>query len=1066
MTDVHARVAAVVLCFPLLAASLAAAGASEAGGVELRFNRDIRPLLSENCFHCHGPDAGARKANLRLDTRDGLFGRTKKRGPVVTAGAPEKSELWLRVSSGDSDEAMPPAESHKVLKPGEKETLRRWIAAGAPWQPHWAFIRPERPPLPAVKNAGWVRNPIDRFVLARLEAAGLMPAPEADRRTLARRLALDLTGLPPEPAEVDAFVGDGSPGYYERYVTRLLNSPRWGEHRGRYWLDAARYADTHGLHFDNYREIWPYRDWVIRAFNRNEPFDQFTVQQIAGDLLPDPTDEDLIATGFHRCNTTTNEGGTIEEENLANYARDRVETTCWVWLGLTANCAVCHDHKFDPITTRDFYSMSAYFRNTTQNAYDGNVRDTAPMLSVPSEGDRARWRALPREITAAEASMSRRRLAASPAFEEWLITAKPESIDRLMNLEALAFFAPLAEGRGDPVASVGPPLRTEGEPKWQTDAKDGKIGPALPLGPSLRLEAPAVGDFERDQAFSVAAWIRPGKGDVEGSVLARMDEGRDYRGWDLYQSGKRLAVHLVSQWDQDAIKVSTRREALSPGEWQHVVATYDGSSRAGGIKLYVNGREQEVSVDRDTLKSSIRTEVAFRVGGRHRGQVFDSGFVQDLRVYRRVLPPAEAALVGDYGFARSALALSFADRRPRQRNALFDFYLTRLDAPYQQIWARLEGLKGEQVAIRQRSPVTLIQQERAGTEPKAHILYRGQYDQPRDEVRANVFGWLAPPPAESATNRLGLAGWLVSRENPLPARVTVNRFWQEVFGAGLVRTSVDFGTMGELPSNQDLLDWLAVEFQESGWDVKRLFREMVTSAAYRQSAAVTPAKLEADPENRLISRGPRFRLDAEMIRDYALTVSGLLGSRVGGPSVKPYQPERVWESVAMPESNTRNYLQDHGESLYRRSLYDFWKRAAPPANLEALNAPSRETACLRRERTDTPIQALVTLDDPQFVEAARLVAERCLRTNGGRPEAVLGALASRILLRSLSPNEAAVALSAAARFEADYQAHPEAAGQLLAVGEFPVDPAIPPARLAAWTLLANGFLNLDEALNK
>jgi len=1047
----------------LLALSVPADAATQ----KIHFNREIRPILSENCFHCHGPDSGKRKAGLRLDTKEGLYGGTKEEGPVLTPGNPAKSALWSRIVTTDADDLMPPPESHRVVTAEQKATLKRWIEEGAPWQPHWAFVRPERAPLPAVQNASWVRNPIDRFVLAKLDAMGLKPAPEADRRTLARRVALDLTGLPPTPAEVDAFVKDKSPKAYENLVDRLLDSSAWGEHRGRYWLDAARYADTHGLHFDNYREMWPYRDWVIRAFNRNQRFDQFTVEQLAGDLLPGATDDQLVASGFHRCNMTTNEGGTIEEENLANYARDRVETTSWVWLGLTANCASCHDHKFDPVSTKDFYSMAAYFRNTTQGGFDGNVKDSNPSVVVPqSATERARWKQIPDDIAGVKKRLENRRRDSRPEFERWLASATAESTPTGPSESGLLVHAVLNDGAGDelkiqrgPQASV----RTAKAGEWKSG---GRLGPALVLTPETTPDLGDVGDFERDQPFSYGAWVRVPSGGTYQSVLARMDQSRDYQGWDLFTHDRNYAVHLVNAWPANALKVVTTENPLKPGEWQHVFVTYDGSGKPAGLKIFINGKAARTRGETDTLTGSIRTQVPLRVGQRSKDQLLANGQVQDVRVYGRTLQPDEVRSLAEDAPTRLLLALPASQRTPAKVDALYEFYLSQKDPGFFLTRDELAKIEAERDAIRSRSPVTHVQREKMDSTPTAKVLFRGQYDKPKDTVVAGPFAVLNPLPPGSPTNRLGLARWIVAPENPLTARVTVNRFWQEVFGAGIVRTTEDFGVVGDTPANQELLDWLAVEFQNGGWDVKQLFRLMVTSAAYRQSGQTTPEKIEKDPANRYLSRGPRFRMDAEMVRDYALAVSGLANRKIGGPSVKPYQPDGVWEAVAMPESNTKKYERDRGESLYRRSLYTFWKRAAPPAMMDVFNAPSRETCSVRRERTNTPLQALATLNDIQFMEAARVLAQDVLKRHRGDDTRLVEQMALRVLLRPLKPTETPVITATLQDLRNHYAAHPDEAKELLAYGEAKADPGLPPDELAAATLVANQLLNLDEALNK
>ena len=796
---------------------------------ELQFNRDIRPILTDNCFQCHGPDPAARKAGLRLDRDTGLFGKTDN-GIATEPGKPMGSDVYLRMIADDEADLMPPPKARKHVTVEQKELVKAWIQQGAKWQSHWSLIAPERGTEPAVKNAGWVRNPIDRLVLAKLEANDLTPAAEADRRTLARRLSLDLIGLTPEPAEVEAFVADRSPDAYEKLVDRWLASPRYGEHRARYWLDAARYADTHGLHFDNYRQMWPYRQWVIEAFNRNQPFDRFTVEQLAGDLLPNRTLDQQIASGFHRCNVTSNEGGAITAELEANYAKDRVETTTAVWLGLTSQCATCHDHKFDPITTKEVYSFSAYFRNTVQPAFDGNISDTPPILIVPPLDRRARWEQIPK---------------------------------RTNELKKL---------------------------------------------------------IQKDRVQSAAAFV------------GRLKQG----------------------------------------------STVSGESAA-----------------------TVR---------------WGSGPVW----FDKVSP----ALTGE-----------------------------------------MAALDVERQNIRQVSAVTLVMQEKADATPTARVLYRGQYDQPREEVKPAVFAALHPMAKDAPANRLGLANWIIDPKNPLMARVTVNRFWQEIFGTGIVKTTEDFGIMGEPPVNAALLDWMAVEFRESGWDVKHMIRLMVTSATYRQSAVVTPDKLQMDPANRWLSHGPRFRMDAEMVRDAALAASGLLVEKIGGPSVKPYQPDGVWEVVGMPDSDTRHYKQDTGEGLYRRSLYTFWKRSGPPASMDVFNAPTRENCTVRRERTDTPLQALVTLNDTQFMEAARTLAQHAIKTGEGF-ESRSNFVFERVLARPMHASEVSVCRAAVEDLRAYYQAHPEDAKQLLGVGESKRDASIDPATHAAWTMLANQVMNLDEALNK
>ncbi len=1043
---------------------------------KLQYNRDVRPILADNCFKCHGPDSAARKAELRLDQRDVALAK----GAIVL-GKPDESELVRRIFSGSAEEQMPPPSSHKKLTAAQKELLKRWVAEGAAYQPHWSLIRPQRPALPAVKNAAWPRNAIDHFILAQLEAAGLQPAAEADRRTLARRLSLDLTGLPPAPEIVEAFVNDTSADAYEALVDRLLASKQWGEHRGRYWLDYARYADTHGIHFDNYREIWTYRDWVIKAFNDNMRFDQFTIENLAGDLLPQRTLDQAIGSGFNRCNITTNEGGAISEEYLVLYTRDRTETTSQVWLGLTAGCAVCHDHKFDPLSQREFYELAAFFNNTTQAAMDGNIKDTPPILMVPGTRDRERFAKVEADLKAARQWLEVRKTAARPEFDKWLPTASADAVAASLPSSGLHLHAALNEGRGETVAmQLGGKTRQVALTKtaaWQP----GHVSPqALHCAQGGVCEVPDAGDFDTNQPFSCGAWIKLPANDSYGAIAARMDSGDNYRGWDFWAEQRRVGTHIVHRWSDDALKVVSR-EQIPANMWTHVLVTYDGSGKAAGVKVYYNGQAQQTNVQADGLKSTIRTKVPFKIGQRNASEPLTGLSLQDLRIYARALPPQEVETLARSTRLAAILAKPAAQRSAAERDELFGWWLAAMDKEYASLVQPVARLEREQADLRTGGTIAHVMQERPD-KAMAHILFRGEYDKRRDAVSAGTPKMLPAFSADLPRNRLGFARWLLLPEQPLTARVTVNRFWQEVFGAGIVRTAGDFGVAGELPSHPELLDWLAVEFMDpsiqplapegtgagvsGGWDIKRLFKLIVMSATYRQVAITTPEKREKDPQNRLLSRGPRFRMDAEMVRDYALAASGLLVPKIGGPSVKPYQPDGVWEAVAIIGSNTRDYRRDSGENLYRRTMYTFWKRSAPPASLEVFNAPNRETCAVRRERTNTPLQALVTLNDEQYVEAARHLAQRAIKEGGDAFEARLKVLGLRLLARPFRAEELPVIRDSLDDLVAYYKSHPDDAKKLLTVGESKADPSLDPVQLAGWTMLANQLMNLDEVLNK
>jgi hypothetical protein len=1024
----------------------------------LQYNRDIRPILADNCFSCHGADSAARQADLRLDQRDAAIDMA-----AIAEGEPDESELIARIETDDPDLVMPPPETKKHLTATQKEKLRRWIAEGAAYELHWSFITPTRPALPPVEPlSDWVKNPIDHFIGAKLQRHKLTPAAEADRRTLARRASFDITGLPPDPALVETFVNDTDPNAYEKYLDLLLASEHWGEHRARYWLDYARYADTHGIHFDNYREMWSYRDWVINAFNQNMPYDQFTIENLAGDLLPDRTLDQQIGSGFNRCNMTTNEGGIIDEEYAVLYTRDRVEATSQVWLGLTAGCAVCHTHKFDPLTQREFYELAAFFNNTTQPVRDGNVKDTPPIIQVPLEKDRERWQSLKPLIEEAKQAVANRKAEAQNDFNQWLTKTNSEALAAMLPTDGMLLHAPLDEGEGQStqidVAGESRTVTLKESASWKDEA--GRK--ALQLQGSA-IDLDDFGDHERDQAITCAAWVKLPANDSFSAICARMDNDNQYRGWDMWVQRRQIGMHIVNAWPANALKVVAQAQAPA-NEWVHVAVSYDGTSKAAGVKIYYNGQPQATNVESDKLTDTIKTDVSFRVGQRSKGEEF-SGGLQDLRVYNRALSAAEIESLAKASRFASMVAKPADQRTDAEKNELYDYWLGAFDESYQAATKQQAVLERERNEIETRGTIAHVMQERSEP-PIAFILSRGEYDQRLDQVAPQTPAVFPDFPESYSADRLGFARWLLLPEHPLTARVTVNRYWQEVFGTGIVKTAGDFGVMGELPSHPELLDWLAIEFRESGWDVKKLFKLMLMSATYRQAAIATPEKLAADPANRLLARGPRFRMDAEMVRDNALAASGLLVPKIGGPSVKPYQPPGVWEAIAMDVSNTRSYERGKGEDLYRRSVYTFVKRMAPPAALDIFNAPNREYCIVQRERTNTPLQALVTLNDEQHIEAARHLAQRALTEAGESFGERLRFVALRLLARELQAEEQAIVKHSLEELSAYYETHVEDAKQLIAVGESKADESLDPATLAAWSMLVNELMNLDEVLCK
>ena len=714
--------------------------------------------------------------------------------------------------------------------------------------------------------------------------------------------------------------------------------------------------------------------------------------------------------------------------------------------------------------------MAAFFRNTTQTGLDGNVKDSNPSITVVTDAmDQRRWKALPGEIEAAKRGVEKSKHDAEPEFAKWVGGLRKEDLDRELSGEKLAFHAPLNDGKTDQILFRAGSAEGKVAPKGELKIKDdGKTGPAPRFGKDATAAFADVGDYDRQEAFSFGSWVYvPENYSGVAAILSRMDEGNDYRGWDLWIEKSQFASHIAHKWPDNAIKVRTTKHLAKKGQWQHVMATYDGSGKAEGLKIYVDGVAAALETENGAgVTGTIRTGVPFKLAQRSNGAHFDGVALQDVRIYSRFLSGSEVAALANAAVLTEFLGRPLEEWKPDAKQQLLNYFLSTRFQPFRDSQKLLASLDQEKQGIRMKYPVTHVQTEKQNSEPVAAVLFRGQYDKPRDKVGAEVVAVLHKLPSGEPRNRLGLAKWLTAPENPLTARVTVNRFWQEVFGTGLVKTVEDFGATGEHPSNQALLDWLAVEFLESGWDVKKLFTLMVSSAAYRQSANTTPEKLEKDPANRFLSRGPRFRMDAEVIRDYAMATGGLLVSRIGGPSVRPYQPEGVWEAVAMPESNTRRYQQDSGESLYRRSLYTFWKRAAPPALMDIFNAPSRETCTVRRERTNTPLQALATMNDPQFVEAARKLAETALAQGRGDNKKAVAFMARRVLARDLRSDEFAILNGTLSRLVAFYEAHPEEAGKLVKIGESPSSSTIRTPQLAALTMMANQILNLDEALTK
>lgn len=1035
----------------LLASALAAAivfvsGSSPAAERPLAFNRDIRPILSDTCFRCHGPDNAGRKGDLRLDQREAAIA-----SGAITPGDPDKSELIARICTDDAELLMPPADSQKTLSPEQKETLRRWIAEGAEYQAHWSWIPvPKEAAPPKIDDPNhWIANPIDAFVLARAKEAGVEPAAAATKEKWLRRVSFDLTGLPPTLAELDAFLADASPQAYEKVVDRLLASETFGERMAGDWLDAARYGDTFGYQADRDMHVWPWRDWVIRAFNANLPYSDFIVWQTAGDMLPNATRDQRLATTFNRLHRETNEGGSIEEEFRIEYVADRVMTNGTAFLGLTLDCCRCHDHKYDPVTQKNFYQLSALFNNIDEFGLYSHFTETAPTPSLLLyEGDQeSKHRELLERIRAKEAAADRVRneaherfkAAAAQAAEAKSNEALPEAKNEIRPDAELRFEDLQAQGDYKPV--------------------EGKSGKGIEFGGDDAFVCKGAGAFGRNSPFSFSLWVKPKLHKPRMVVVHRSRAAEDsaFRGYSLALDDGKPVFSLVHFWPGNAIQVRAG-ETVPENDWTHLAVTYDGSSHASGVQLYVNGKPAETEIVRDKLTRDIvhRQEwgdydvaaVELALGARFRDVGFKDGVVDEFLVFNRELTPLEIPSLG--GFSHEPTA-----------EARFAHYLLRGDAPYQAAQTELADVRRQENELVGQVRQIMVMEEMAGRRP-TYFLRRGAYDARGEQVGPDAPASLLPWPEEYPRNRLGFARWLVDDRNPLPARVAVNRFWQIFFGRGLAGTPEDFGSQGQPPSHPELLDWIARRFIDSGWNVKELCKLIVLSSTYRQSSTPRDVKLFAeDPDNRLLARGPRHRLAAEQIRDAALASSGLLVRKIGGPSVKPYQPAGLWE-----ESGTgKTYVQDHGESLYRRSMYCFWRRTSPPPSMRSFDAGTREICSARRERTATPLQSLVLLNDPQFVEAARVLAERLIHDQGAVDERLQTAF--RLLTsRKASADEAAILNRLYQEQRAAFAAAPDNAKAFLGAGESPRDEKLDISDHAATAAVVLALMNHDEFVTK
>ena len=1066
----------------------AAAGllAASAAAESVTFNRDIGPILSDKCFACHGPDKVERKTALRFDKEEGAFIDLKSGGKAIVPGDVENSVLYQRLVSDNEVLRMPPGYlGHDKLSDDEIALIRAWIEQGAKWEKHWAFIPPLRGSEPAVGDAAWPQAGLDKFILARLQQGGLHPSAQADRRALIRRVSLDITGVPPTPAEVEDFVNDTSPNAYEKVVDRLLASSRYGERMAIRWLDAARYADTNGYQSDGYRHMWRWRDWVIDAFNDNKPFDEFTIEQIAGDLLPKPRRDQVIATGFNRNHRTSAEGGLVEEEFRVEYVADRVETTATVWLGLTVGCARCHDHKYDPLLQKEFYQLFAFFNHLPERGLVYNFGNEEPLIKAPTPEDETKLAVLDKEQASAEKSWKQldgKINKAQRSWEKWVQASDAPDwvpgdglilhfpLDGSLREETGVYRRPVSYNpltTPDPVPPVRPFVvedkeGDEDEEEHEVGTLDfdkGPLGQAARFDGKTHVEGGPGFEFSFLDPFTFSAWIYPTL--PNGAILSKTELLPKEAGHGLYLRDGKVFLYINNRWTDISLRLYGG-QPIEMNRWHHVAATYDGGRKARGVHLYVNGEEQGKEIDWNDLIFPFGSDEPFRIGAGG-GEPNFQGLIDDVRVYDRALPPEEAKLLPVRATVTEIARKRAGKRTTLEASKLRSAFLDRA-APAEIATARnrLRDARRERTLFHDGIPTVMVMMD--SKEPRqAYILKRGSYEAHGDKVDPGTPAILSSFKPEWPRNRLGLARWLVDRSNPLTARVTVNRLWQMFFGVGLVKTTENFGSQGEKPPHQDVLDWLAVDFMENGWDVKGIVKTIVTSATYRQSSKTTPELIERDPENRLYARGPRFRLPAETIRDQALAISGLLNEELGGPSVKPYQPEGLWAELTFADNG---YIRDDGDDLYRRSLYTFWRRTVAPPSMVTFDSANRETCEVREVRTNTPLQALNLMNDVTYVEASRKLGERMMNEGGKTPAERIAFGFTLATARPPRSQETSVLQEAYSSFLDDFQTDPEAAEQLLGEGESELDESLDAVELASYSSVASLILNLDETITK
>ncbi|MEM6800213.1 MAG: DUF1553 domain-containing protein [Bacteroidota bacterium] len=1032
---------------------------------QIDFNFHIKPILSDRCFKCHGPDEKTREANLRLDIEEGAFAilDSSEGNYAIVPGDLQASSLYRRIISKNAEIQMPPPESNLALSEHEVELLKKWIEQGAEWKDHWAFIPPEKVALPQKVLKDWGQNEIDHFTYAKMKEQNLAPSEEASKEKLIRRLSFDLRGLPPSIQEIENFVENDDPDAYEDLIDNFMASESFGERMAMEWLDVARYADSHGYQDDIERSMWPWRDWVIKAFNQNMPYDQFVQWQLAGDLMPDPTYEQKLATGFNRNHKITQEVGVVDEEYRVEYVLDRVHTVSTSFLGLTVACAQCHDHKFDPISQKEFYQIFSFF-NSVQEAgrVEYNVEVAEPSLPLPDEKVEA-YKSFVQKLVADQKEAV---LAYEKDFFEKGFSAQKKQTSKVSNGKVprgLIAHYPLdyvedgkiieEKNRIEPGKAYNTPVPTPG---YSSGALEFNSRNYLNLG--------KISAFNPNRAFSFSTFLYSVYGGANGSILSPIIQDKNKSsGLDFYVSWDRhFEFSLRGQEGKGLLKIRTREE-VPPDRWAHLVLTYDGSRKAKGVHIYLDGEELEGIVLANDLKSFVRQHQQMLVGRRGESKGMISGKLDELMFFNRKLSQIEVEQLGAY---KPLASLESTSPHSHANKRLAYEYLHFEDEKYQQLTQllkeyKIREMRTEDIILKP----TMIMADMDSLRP-TYMLDRGSYEAPGERVYPATPSHILPFPENYPKNRFGFAQWLFHPEHPLTARVAVNRYWQMIFGRGIVATPEDFGSQGDLPTHPELLDYLAIDFQGSGWDVKRLIKKMLMSATYKQSIQSNATKQNIDPQNIFLARGPNARLQAEMVRDHALAVSGLLSAEIGGPSVKPYHPDGLWLEASSGNQPLRKYIQDHGKDLYRKSMYTFWKRTIPPPSMIIFDAPTREECIVRRQSTSTPMQALVMLNDPQFIEASRLIAERMLREGGTTAEDKIRFAFKLATSRDASAQEVDILRDLLEINRHDFEREPEKAQAYLNIGEFSVAEEFDIIELAAYTQVTNAILNLTESIQK